>query len=89
MELLFTREKIDRMKATRLTGVAIQALVVYTGESRTILYEIAIDSRTRSRLPDTSMEDAPLVKMAYLDQSSPICIRSINGKRILQPQDQM
>lgn len=53
-----------------MTGVSLQALVVYTG----VYFDQAIreDANTLYRLPDSSLENAPLAQMAYMDQSSSI-----------------
>lgn len=65
--------------ATRLTGVAIQALIVYTGE-----HYISPTERHcinfYPRIPDSTLEDASVAQVAYLDKPSPIRIRSADGK---------
>ncbi|KAJ9490284.1 hypothetical protein VN97_g2998 [Penicillium thymicola] len=60
--------------ATRLTGVSIQALIVYTGKHSAMDPIIQIQWPTSFRLSYPSVENAPVVKVAHLAQSCPIRI---------------
>lgn len=41
------------------------------------------------RLPHSTLENASMVEVAYLDQSCSVLLRGADGERILQPQHQM
>ena len=58
----------------------MQALIVYTGMASDLVAFVTQQADTFSRIPDSTLEDAPVDEMAHLDQPSSICLRRLDGQ---------